>query len=89
MVLAEKLIDKEGEDVRNKGMATENEAMPRAMSLRHWNEDEWIFDELPKANIISVLKPDTAVGDFSPMLLSYSIEMQYKQVMLSFFFFNE
>lgn len=37
-----------------------------------------IFDELPKATIISVSRPDA--GDISPMLLSYTIECQYKQV---------
>ncbi|KAL0538012.1 hypothetical protein IC582_027006 [Cucumis melo] len=36
-----------------------------------------IFDELPKATIISVSRPDA--GDISPMLLSYTIECQYKQ----------
>ncbi|XP_023000142.1 phospholipase D zeta 1 isoform X1 [Cucurbita maxima] len=36
-----------------------------------------IFDELPKASIISVSRPDA--GDISPMLLSYTIECQYKQ----------
>lgn len=37
-----------------------------------------IFHELPKAAIVSVSRPD--VGDISPMLLSYTIEFQYKQV---------
>ncbi|RXH82202.1 hypothetical protein DVH24_036543 [Malus domestica] len=36
-----------------------------------------IFDELPVATIVSVSRPDT--GDISPMLLSYTIEFQYKQ----------
>ncbi|KAG7013656.1 Phospholipase D zeta 1 [Cucurbita argyrosperma subsp. argyrosperma] len=36
-----------------------------------------IFDELPNATIISVSRPDA--GDISPMLLSYTIECQYKQ----------
>lgn len=36
-----------------------------------------IFDELPKASIVSVSRPDA--GDISPMLLSYTIEVQYKQ----------
>ncbi|KAL9378910.1 hypothetical protein Peur_027392 [Populus x canadensis] len=47
-------------------------------SFRQFPEPGWIFDELPKATIVSVLRPDTA-GDFSPMLLSYTIELQYKQ----------
>ncbi|KAL4273522.1 hypothetical protein GQ457_13G005710 [Hibiscus cannabinus] len=37
----------------------------------------WIFDELPTATIVSVSRPDA--GDISPMLLSYTIEFQYKQ----------
>lgn len=37
-----------------------------------------IFDELPAAMIVSVSRPDA--GDISPMLLSYTIEFQYKQV---------
>ncbi|VVA96594.1 unnamed protein product [Arabis nemorensis] len=36
-----------------------------------------IFDELPKAAIVSVSPPDTT--DFSPLLLSYTLELQYKQ----------
>ncbi|KAK2989819.1 hypothetical protein RJ640_014766 [Escallonia rubra] len=36
-----------------------------------------IFDELPKATIVEVSRPDPA--DISPMLLSYIIEFQYKQ----------
>lgn len=37
-----------------------------------------IFDELPKATIIQVSRPDA--GDISPVLLTYTIEFQYKQV---------
>ena len=37
-----------------------------------------IFDELPKATIVSVSRPDA--GDISPMQLSYTIQFQYKQV---------
>ncbi|MBA0770961.1 hypothetical protein Gotri_019499 [Gossypium trilobum] len=40
-------------------------------------ENDSIFEELPKATIVSVSRPDT--GDMSPMLLSYTIEVQYKQ----------
>ncbi|XP_043806946.1 phospholipase D zeta 1 isoform X4 [Manihot esculenta] len=36
-----------------------------------------IFDELPTATIVSVSRPDA--GDISPVLLSYTIEVQYKQ----------
>ncbi|URD87299.1 phospholipase D [Musa troglodytarum] len=41
-------------------------------------EQPRIFDELPKADIVSVSRPDA--GDISPMLLSYTIEFRYKQV---------
>ncbi|XP_031373090.1 phospholipase D zeta 2-like [Punica granatum] len=54
--------------------------LPHASSQRHCAADaesNWIFDELPKATILSVSKPDPA--DFSPILLSYTIEVQYKQ----------
>ncbi|XP_057488567.1 phospholipase D zeta 1-like isoform X1 [Actinidia eriantha] len=36
-----------------------------------------IFDELPKATIVSVSRPEA--GDISPVLLTYTIEFQYKQ----------
>ncbi|KAL7252141.1 hypothetical protein ACSBR1_013899 [Camellia fascicularis] len=40
-------------------------------------ESTRVFDELPKATIVSVSRPDPA--DISPMLLTYIIEFQYKQ----------
>lgn len=40
-------------------------------------EHEQVFDELPKATIVAVSRPDSS--DISPMLLSYTIELQYKQ----------
>ncbi|XP_065863722.1 phospholipase D zeta 1 isoform X3 [Euphorbia lathyris] len=40
-------------------------------------ESSWIFDELPTASIVSVSRPDP--GDITPVLLSYTIEVQYKQ----------
>lgn len=36
-----------------------------------------IFDELPKATILSVSRPD--VSDIGPLLLSYTIQIEYKQ----------
>ncbi|KAH6805831.1 phospholipase D P1 [Perilla frutescens var. frutescens] len=36
-----------------------------------------IFDELPTATIVSVSRPDAS--DITPLLLSYTIELQYKQ----------
>ncbi|XP_021721568.1 phospholipase D zeta 1-like [Chenopodium quinoa] len=40
-------------------------------------ESTRIFEELPKGSIVHVSRPDA--GDISPMLLSYTIELQYKQ----------
>lgn len=52
---------------------------PPALSSSHsFREATRIFDELPKATIVSVSKPDAS--DFSPLLLSYTIELQYKHV---------
>ncbi|KAJ4956562.1 hypothetical protein NE237_013345 [Protea cynaroides] len=51
--------------------------MSRSHSLRQGAEQSRIFEELPKANIVSVSRPDA--GDISPMLLSYTIEFRYKQ----------
>jgi phospholipase D1/2 len=39
-----------------------------------------IFDELPKGTIVSVSRPD--LSDISPVQLSYTIEVQYKQVQI-------
>ncbi|XP_052185855.1 phospholipase D zeta 1-like isoform X2 [Diospyros lotus] len=36
-----------------------------------------VFEELPEATIVSVSRPDAS--DFSPLQLSYTIELQYKQ----------
>ncbi|KAI3692072.1 hypothetical protein L6452_31881 [Arctium lappa] len=44
---------------------------------QHPPEATRIFDELPKATIVQVSRPDA--GDISPMLLSYTIDFQYKQ----------
>lgn len=41
-----------------------------------------IFEELPKATIVSVSRPET--GEISPILLSYTIELQYKQACTHF-----
>ncbi|XP_027363976.1 phospholipase D zeta 1-like isoform X2 [Abrus precatorius] len=54
-----------------------SEALSTSQSFRRCNETGWIFEELPKATIVSVSRPDT--GDISPILLSYTIELQYKQ----------
>ncbi|XP_058077635.1 phospholipase D zeta 1-like isoform X4 [Magnolia sinica] len=46
-------------------------------SFRLGSEPAWVFDELPKATIVSVSRPD--VSDISPLLLSYTIQFKYKQ----------
>ncbi|KAM7469917.1 hypothetical protein LguiA_008100 [Lonicera macranthoides] len=51
--------------------------MTSSSSFRCGSERTVIFDELPKATIVSVSRPDAS--DFSPLLLSYTIELQYKQ----------
>ncbi|KAE8660164.1 Phospholipase D p1 [Hibiscus syriacus] len=49
----------------------------RTSSAVSSTESTRIFDELPKATIVSVSRPDA--GDISPVLLSYTIEFRYKQ----------
>ncbi|XP_022156371.1 phospholipase D zeta 2-like isoform X2 [Momordica charantia] len=46
-------------------------------SFRQCGEPARVFEELPVASIVSVSRPDT--GDISPLLLSYTIQIQYKQ----------
>ena len=41
-------------------------------------EPSRIFEELPRAMIVHVSRPDAA--DISPLLLSYVIEVRYKEV---------
>ncbi|KMZ62684.1 Phospholipase D zeta [Zostera marina] len=47
----------------------------RSHSFRQ--DNEWVFDELPNATIVSVSRPDAS--DISPVLLTYTIQFQYKQ----------
>ncbi|XP_041017183.1 phospholipase D zeta 1-like isoform X1 [Juglans microcarpa x Juglans regia] len=58
-------------------LPSEAPVMTRSSSSRQYGEPAWIFEELPKATIESVSRSDT--GDISPMLLSYTIDIQYKQ----------
>ncbi|CAL9204699.1 unnamed protein product, partial [Musa hybrid cultivar] len=51
-------------------------AVPSSHSFRP-QEHPRIFDELPKADIVSVSRPDAR--DTSPMLLSYTVKFRYKQ----------
>lgn len=59
-------------------LATSASAFSSSHSLKYNGETTRIFDELPSANIIAVSRADAS--DFSPLLLSYTIELQYKQV---------
>ncbi|KHN20260.1 Phospholipase D p1 [Glycine soja] len=53
-----------------------SEALPESHHpSRRCGEPAWIFEELPTATIVSVSRPET--GDISPILLSYTIELQY------------
>ncbi|GMH13136.1 hypothetical protein Nepgr_014977 [Nepenthes gracilis] len=51
----------------------------KSMSFRQCSETALspIFMELPKATIVSVSRPDAS--DITPLLLSYTIEVQYRQ----------
>ncbi|XP_022870656.1 phospholipase D zeta 1-like isoform X2 [Olea europaea var. sylvestris] len=46
-------------------------------SIRYASELGRIFEELPNATIVSVSRPDAS--DITPLLLSYTIELEYKQ----------
>ncbi|KAK6143935.1 hypothetical protein DH2020_024283 [Rehmannia glutinosa] len=54
-------------------------AVSSSHSLRYGGEAaaDRIFEELPTATIVSVSRPDAS--DITPLLLSYTIELQYKQ----------
>nr|XP_027114761.1 phospholipase D zeta 1-like isoform X1 [Coffea arabica] len=53
-------------------------AMSSSHSLRcHGETTTRMFEELPTATIVSLSRPDA--GEISPLLLSYTIEVQYKQ----------
>ena len=65
------------------GSVTSSILSPRQASA----ESTRIFDQLPEASIVSVSRPDP--DNISPALLSYTIEIQYKQVpMRSLFLSN-
>ncbi|KAJ1699336.1 hypothetical protein LUZ63_007848 [Rhynchospora breviuscula] len=53
-------------------------ASPRSFRTQSMElECERIFDELPRGIVASVSRPDA--GDITPMLLTYTIELEYKQ----------
>ena len=61
-------------------MPPEPEGLAAAASSASFRlpESARVFDELPRARIVGVSRPDA--GDITPMLLSYTIEVHYKQV---------
>ncbi|XP_068333379.1 phospholipase D zeta 1-like isoform X1 [Pyrus communis] len=73
---SEQLISRGGS--RYLQMRSESAISPSSFLCRLSSfEPARIFDELPSATIVSVSRPDA--GDISPVLLSYTIEFQYKQ----------
>ncbi|KAJ0634797.1 putative phospholipase D [Helianthus annuus] len=54
---------------------------PSFFSLQNPPEASRIFDELPKATIVQVSRHDPS-DIISPVLLTYTIDFQYKQVLL-------
>ncbi|KAL5227220.1 hypothetical protein ABZP36_015485 [Zizania latifolia] len=73
------LVREEEEEVyghRYVRMPAEPEGDAAVASFR-LSESARAFDELPRARIVGVSRPDA--GDITPMLLSYTIEVQYKQ----------
>ncbi|KAJ8766839.1 hypothetical protein K2173_009098 [Erythroxylum novogranatense] len=58
-------------------MQSEPSSMPSYSFFSFSHDVANIFDELPHATIVSVSRPD--VSDISPVLLSYTLEIQYKQ----------
>ncbi|PAN31060.1 hypothetical protein PAHAL_5G392000 [Panicum hallii] len=60
-------------------MPPEPEGLAAAASSASFRlpESARVFDELPRARIVGVSRPDA--GDITPMLLSYTIEVHYKQ----------
>lgn len=58
------------------GPAPRPEVLAASASFR-LSEATRVFEELPRATIFSVSRPEA--GDITPMLLSYTIEINYKQ----------
>lgn len=71
--------DGEGEEEEEEAAVPERrpEVLAASASFR-LSEAARVFEELPRASIVAVSRPDA--GDITPMLLSYTIEVHYKQV---------
>ncbi|PWA74924.1 Phospholipase D, eukaryota [Artemisia annua] len=75
---SEQLMPEGGSAPRYVQMQSEPSTMSSFFSLHNPPEASWIFDELPKATIVEVSRRDA--GDMiSPVLLTYTIDFQYKQ----------
>ncbi|XP_052155891.1 phospholipase D zeta 1-like [Oryza glaberrima] len=70
--------DGEGEEEEEEAAVPERrpEVLAASASFR-LSEAARVFEELPRASIVAVSRPDA--GDITPMLLSYTIEVHYKQ----------
>ncbi|KAL5701060.1 phospholipase D [Ranunculus cassubicifolius] len=66
-----------GSSSNHRYISMQSEPLISSSSSQNIQPPAWIFDELPKASIVSVSRPDAV--DVSPMLLSYILEIQYKQ----------
>ncbi|XP_062197558.1 phospholipase D zeta 1-like isoform X2 [Phragmites australis] len=73
----ERFGDDEQHGDRYVRMPPEPEEGPASSASFRLPESARVFDELPRARIVGVSRPDA--GDITPMLLSYTIEVHYKQ----------
>nr|KAJ0216875.1 hypothetical protein LSAT_V11C300110150 [Lactuca sativa] len=74
---SEQLMPEGGSGSRYSQMQSEQSAMSSFFSLQNPPEASRIFDELPNATIVQVSRNEA--GDISPMLLTYTIDFEYKQ----------
>uniref|UniRef100_A0A0E0C1B5 Phospholipase n=1 Tax=Oryza meridionalis TaxID=40149 RepID=A0A0E0C1B5_9ORYZ len=71
-------VDDGGEEEEEEAAVPERRPKVLAASASfRLSEAARVFEELPRASIVSVSRPDA--GDITPMLLSYNIEVHYKQ----------
>jgi hypothetical protein len=63
----------------------QGEPTPSVSDL-HRHEGVRIFEELPRATVVEVSRPD--LNDLSQIQLVYTIEIEYKQVWISCFFWK-
>jgi phospholipase D1/2 len=70
--------DPEGDAASSSSSAARRPEVLAASASFRLSEATRVFEELPRATIFSVSRPDA--GDITPMLLSYTIEINYKQV---------